>query len=222
MRRIVRSSILAVMLPLVVCCASGCGIPNLLVYPFADRDAKKDVKEAYHLTSERLLILPYLGREVEFESPTAGTDISGALIRHIRDNLRGRVHRVVSPQQVAKYQQSRLDWQGTQVAEIGREFQADKVLYLEIQRYSIMEERSANLYRGRLSGHLQVIDTAPASRGKEVLYEADISVQVPDDKPIGATEIPEGTLRGATLYRFAQEVIWKFCDHEEPRMGGTP
>lgn len=221
MRRMRRSSIVALLLPVVVCCAGGCGLPNLLVFPWAERDATKDVKEAHHLTAERLLILPYLGRAVEFESPTAGTDISNAIIQHIRKELRGRVHAVVNPQQVAKYQQSKLDWQGTAVAEIGREFQVDKVLYLEIQRYSIMEERSANLYRGRLSGHLQVIDPNAPS-GKEILYEADVSVQVPDDKPIGASDIPEGKLRGATLYRFGQEVVWKFCDHQEPRLGGTP
>lgn len=219
MRSIGRSIILALMLPLAALCASGCGIPNLIAYPFAQRDAKQDVKAEHYLTAERLLILPYLGRGVEFESPTAGLDISNSIIEQFRIQKLGSRISVINPKHVARFQQNRLDWQSLSAAQIGREFKADKVLYLEISRYSVMEERSANLFRGRLSGHLQVVDPN-ALTGGDVLYETDVSVQVPDDQPIGITDISESKLRLSLLIRFGEVVVWKFCDHEEPRMGG--
>lgn len=199
--------------------AAGCH-PAMLAYPFADRDAKDKVKAEHDLEADRLLILPYAAMDVEFESPGIGTEVSFEIINEIMNNLRGRVHRVVDPRNVARYQRRTLDWPNTPVAQIGREFKADKVLYIEIYRFSIMEERSANLYRGRIAGRIQVVDSS-SPEGKEVLYESEVSVEVPDDKPIGAMEIREDQLRWATVHRFAQEVMWKFHDHEERRMGGS-
>jgi hypothetical protein len=198
--------------------AAGCH-PAIWAYPFADRDAKDKVKAEHDLEADRLLILPYAAMDVEFESPAIGREVSFEIINEIMDNLRGRVHRVVDPRNVSRYQRRTLDWPNTPVAQIGREFKADKVLYIEIYRFSIMEERSANLYRGRIAGRIQIVDTS-APEGKEVLYESEVSVEVPDDKPIGAMEISESQLRWGTMNCFAQEVIQKFHDHEKRRMGG--
>lgn len=214
-----RRHTLIALLPLVVFCAAGCH-PAMWAYPFADRDAKTSVKAEHDLEADRLLILPYAAMDVEFESPAIGSEVSFEMINEITDNLRGRVHRVVNPREVSRYQRRTLDWPSTPVAQIGREFKADKVLYIEIYRFSIMEERSANLYRGRVAGRIQVVDTS-APEGKEVLYETEVSVEVPDDKPIGTMEIREDQLRWATVHRFAQEVMWKFYDHKERRMGGS-
>lgn len=217
MKNLCRRCIPFALLVALTVCASGCGLPNLLVYPFADRDAKRDVKRQYDLTGERLLILPYAGHDILFEYPNAGLEISYQVIQQISQNLRGRVHRVINPAQVALYQRSKLDWPTTEVSDIGREFEADKVLYIELTRFTIMEERSANLYRGRVAAHIQVIDTSKP-RGHELLYETDVSIEVPDDRPMGTTEISELNLRQATVYRFAEEVIWQFYDHKEPEM----
>ena len=209
-----RCGAVACVLPVVLACVSGCGLPNLLVYPFAPREAKKQVAREHDLTAERLLILPYAGNDVLFEHPDAGRQISLQVIQQISENLRGRVHRVINPNQVARYQQSTLEWPNMPVADIGREFQADKVLYIELNRFTIMEERSANLYRGRVAARIQVVDVA-APRGQELLYEGHVTIEVPDDRPVGTMEISEATLRQATIYRFAEEVVWKFYDHEE-------
>lgn len=217
MRTLARRCLLAALLPAVVACVSGCGIANLLVYPFAPREAKKDVKREHDLTAERLLILPFAGHDVLFEHPNAGLQVSYSVVQQISEHLRGRVHRVVNPAQVALYQRSTLDWPNMDVAEIGREFEADKVLYIELSRFTIMEERSANLYRGRVAARIEVIDTA-APKGEDILYEGNVAIEVPEDEPIGTLEISEGKLLQATLYRFAEEVVWKFYDHQEKRV----
>jgi len=219
MNRQLRRSVLAGLLPIVMFCASGCGVANLLVYPFAPREAKKFVEREHDLTAERLLILTYAGNDVLFEYPTAGLEISYQVIQHMSNHLKGRVHRVINPNRVARYQQRTLDWPNMPVDEIGRVFEADKVLYVELSRFTIMEERSANLYRGRVIARLQVYDTA-APEGDALLYTGDVSVQVPDDRPMGAMEISELKLRQATVYRFAEEVVWKFFDHEEKVVTG--
>ena len=61
--------LLLLLLVSVLALCSGCGIPNLLVYPFAPREAKKDVAKEYDLRAEALLILPYAGSQIELEYP---------------------------------------------------------------------------------------------------------------------------------------------------------
>lgn len=199
---------------------AGCGLPNLFAYPFADRDAKESVKREHDLTANRLLILPYASNDVLFEYPTAPLDVSTFTVQEIRKHLRGKVDWVINPNQVALYQQSDLDWPNKPVAEIGRHMEADKVLYIELRRFTMMEERSANLYRGRVSAHVKVVDATAPTNTEAVLYSTDLSIEFPGDRPLGMSEISPARMEQLTLYTFAKELIWKFYDHEEPRMGG--
>jgi len=218
MRSDCRHTLAALLLAVAACAAGGCGLPNLLVYPFAEREATRQVAHEYHLTAERLLILPFAGHDVLFEYPGAPLDISYQVIGQIQRYGDVRVRRVINPQQVALYQQSNLDWPNKLVAQIGREFQADKVLYIELNRYTMMEEGSANLYRGRISAHLQVVD--PKAEGRLPLYETDVSVTVPEDQPAGVMDVSEDKLRQAAMFRFAEALVWKFVDHEEKVVKG--
>lgn len=210
----------AAMLAAVALALSGCGIPNLIAYPFAERDATRAVPAEYDLTAERLLILPYAGHDMLFESPSLGYDIGQRVASQIYDNLRGRVKVIVNPAQVEAYQQRRLDWPSMPVAEIGREFGATKVLYIEMRRFTIMEERSANLYRGRAEARVQVYDSSPGGGG-EMLYDGEAEIEFPDDRPASTMEISETQLRQITLGFFAREVVRKFHDHSERRLGSS-
>ncbi len=214
MKRVVKRVALSALLVLLAWGTAGCGIAHLMIYPWAPREAKKDVKSEHDLVAERLLILPYAPHDVQFNNPGVGRDLSNHMIREIRENLRGRVHRVINPAQVALYQQSNLDWPNLSVAEIGRQFKADKVLYVELNRFTMMEEDSANLFRGRVEATIRVV--APAREAvSATLYEGQVAVTVPEDQPIGSIDISEAKFKQAVLYRTGQEIIWKFHDHSE-------
>ena len=197
---------------------TGCGIPNLFSYFLADREPKKDVAREHDLRAEALLILPYSGPQIQLEHPGANLTISNFIIQQIDGHLRGHVRGVVNPIQVIRYQQTDLDWENKTVQEIGREFGADKVLYIEIRRLTLLEERSANLYRGRVKAHLQVVDVNADAADAE-LYTGDVSVIFPKDNPLGTSQISRGAIEQQTLHRFAVETVWKFYDHKELRGG---
>ncbi len=197
---------------------SGCGVPNLFAYFLADRDPKKSVDKEHDLRAEVLLILPYSGPQIRLEHPGANLAISNFIIQQIAEHLRGRVSGVVSPVQVIRYQQTDLDWENRSVQEIGRQFGADKVLYIEIRRLTLLEERSANLYRGRVKAHLQVIDVGAGLTDAE-LYEGDVSVIFPQDNPLATSQISRAAMQQQVLHRFAVETVWKFHDHKEPMRG---
>jgi hypothetical protein len=198
----------------------GCGLPEALVYPFAPREAVKDVKAEYDLTAQRLLILPYLGTDAQFEFQGADLVITDRLVREIREHLRGRVHHVVNPAEVLRYQQTNLEWANTPVQQIGKEFNVDKVLYVEISRLTLLEDNSVNLYRGRIAARIQVVDVDSAALSP-VVYQTDVLAEIPekDDPPVSADEGSRNAVERATAIRFAENVIKKFYDHQEKVIG---
>ena len=212
-----RRYMLLLLLPVLACC-SGCGVPNLFSYFLADREPKKSVAKEYDLRAEALLILPYSGPEILFEHPGANLIISNFIRQQLEVHLSSRVRVGVNPMQVIRYQQTDLDWENKTVQEIGREFGADKVLYIEIRRLTLMEERSANLYRGRVKAHLQVVDVNADAADAE-LYSGDVSVIFPKDNPLGTSQVSRADMEQQTLHRLAVETVWKFYDHKELRGG---
>ncbi len=200
----------------------GCGIPEAIVYPWAPREAVKDAKAEYDLTADRLLILPYLGTDAQFEFQGADLLITDRLLREIREHLRGRVHHVVNPAEVIRYQQSNLEWINTPVQQIGHEFKVDKVLYVEISRLTLLEENSINLYRGRIVASIQVVDVNSAAVSP-VVYQADVVAEVPDkdEPPTSTDDFSRDAVQRATAVRFAENVIKKFYDHQEKMIGKT-
>jgi hypothetical protein len=208
-------ALLAVVVTVATAGLGGCGVGHLFLWPFAEREGLVRVKGEHDLRADVLLIFPYMGSDIQLEHPGAGLEISNYLFQEIYANLKGRVHGVVNPQQVIRYQQTNLDWQNKSIRDIGREFGADKVLYIEVNRLTLMEEHSANLYRGRLKAHMQVVDVA-ATGGDGVLYESSISVVVPKDNPLGTTQISGSRILAETLAQFARQATWKFYDHDEP------
>jgi hypothetical protein len=199
---------------------AGCSLPEGISYLFADREPKKDVKAEHDLTAQRLLILPYLGTDAQFEFQGADLVITDRLLREIREHLRGRVHHVVNPAEVLRYQQSNLEWTNTPVQQIGKEFNVDKVLYVEISRLTLLEENSINIYRGRIAARLQVVDVNSAAVSP-VVYQTDVSAEVPakDEPPASTDDYSRDAVQRATIIRFAELVIKKFYDHEEKVIG---
>lgn len=198
----------------------GCGIPEYISYISADREAKKDVPAEYQLTAQRLLILPYLATDAQFEFQGADLVITDRLLREIQAHLRGRVHHVVNPAEVLRYQQSNLEWINTPVVRIGQEFNVDKVLYVEISRLTLLEENSINIYRGRVSARIQIVDVN-STAVSPVVYQTDVSAQVPDkDEPPASTDdYSRSAVQKAVAIRFAENVINKFYDHQEKVVG---
>ncbi|MGB2937104.1 MAG: hypothetical protein WBD05_02730 [Phycisphaerae bacterium] len=197
--------------------ASGCYLPHLGVWLFGPRKITKEVKAEHRLESERLVIVPYAGTDVLFTYPMAPIEISQALVNEIGQNLSDRVETIIHPVQVVRWQESTLDWPNMSLAEIGGHFQADTVLYVELERYTMVEERSANLFRGRAKARVQVVKVEAEHNP---VYEATVEIVVPEDQPVSVLETSERIIRQVTNLLFARDVVRKFYDHKVEVKGG--
>jgi hypothetical protein len=197
---------------------SGCYLPQLLVAVIKPEE-KKEVKAAYALESERLVIVVYAGTDVLFTYPTVPLEISRDLVGEIVTNLKPKIKTIVHPVEVVMWQESNLDWTNMAPIDIAKTFKADTMLYIELEQYTTIEERSANLLRGHIRASVQVIKVG--AEGNPV-YRTNVEVLFPEERPVGVLEERnDSRIRaGASMY-FARDVIAKFYDRTLIVRGGV-
>lgn len=192
----------------------------LFAWAAAPRHPMQTFKAEYDLKADRLVIVIYAGTDLLFEHPAAPLEISSVIAYQLTSNLGHQVKQIVDPAQVIRWQESKLDWSGMPLVDIAKAFQADTLLYVEMERYSTVEERSANLYRGRVRARVQVVKTE-ASRNP--VYETTVETTFPEDRPIGVLDASERQIRGGTNAWFARDVVRKFHEYKvEIKGGGIP
>jgi len=204
---------------LALAAAGACGCHWLFAWAVAPRHPTKTVKAEYALAAERLVVVPYAGTETLFNYSTAPLEVSAEVVNRIVANLGGRVKTLVNPVTVVQWQESTVEWPNMSLVDIGKAFQADTVLYVELERYTMLEDGSANLYRGHIQARIQVVKTEAE---RNPVYEASVEVLSPPDNPVGVTGTSEAVVIRATNAAFAAEVVGKFHDREVSAEGGKP
>ncbi len=214
MRKVINGRTLLLVALLAASVVAGC---QLLAIPFAEREATREIPAEFDLTAERLLVFPYVSYDISYEFNNLPLHLMQQVILRL-DNT--KVGRVIDPREVLAFQQNNLDWQSMPVERIGQHFKVDKVLYLEVEAFGIREWQSANLYRGRAEVAMQVVTVPTADRPAMVPYEGTVNLTLPEDRPIGTSEISEDGMYQATLIRLSESIANKFRDHKVKVLGG--
>ena len=212
-----RWAALALALAVLVPASAGCEVlGQMLAWPIAPRHPKKKVKTEYPLEAKRLVIVPYAGNDVLFEYPTAPLEISRDLVHELVGHLKSRVEAIIHPVQVARWQESNLEWPNMSLEAIAETFQADVLLYVELERYTMLEKGSPNLFRGQVRARVQVVKP-----GAEInpVYESIVESVFPEQRPVAEGELSERRLRSTVTRLFARDLVRKFYDHEVPLQG---
>jgi len=210
-----RNAALAGLLALIA--LGACGCHWLYVWMAAPRHPKETIKAEYALKAERLVIVTYAGAEILFNDATAPLEVSYDVTNEILRSLSQSVKTIIRPEQVVHWQESTLEWPNMSLVDIAKTFKADTILYVELERYTLMEDRSANLFRGRVRARVQVAETAAP---RNPVFETTIETMFPEDRPVGVLETSERTIRTGTNLFFARAVVDKFRDHEVEVKGG--
>jgi hypothetical protein len=210
---------LVALIGLAAMASAGCNLGNLFAWAFAPRHPKETIKAEYPLKAERLVIVPYARTDILFEDPTAPVEIGCGLANEIGRSLGPTcVKTIVHPVEVGRWQESNVEWPNMSLTDIAKAFRADLLLYVELEHYSMIEEKSANLYRGRIRARVQVVQ--PAAERNPV-YEATVETAFPEERQLGLGASLQ-VIRAGTVRKFAQDVVNKFHDFEREVVGGRP
>ncbi|MBN2210669.1 MAG: hypothetical protein JW709_04660 [Sedimentisphaerales bacterium] len=194
---------------------AGC---NILSYPLyvLFGEQQKTVKAEYSgLAGARTAIVVAVGPATEFEHPMVRSNLALASAYEIGREVKGATF--VDQQAIERFQQEDLDWFYLPVLKIGQRFEAQRVLYLDIIEFTLEEENSVNLLRGRVTADVRVYDMADA-KPDEPVYQTEVSVMFPTDNPVPMADMAtRAILENQTVGEFAKALVKKFHDHKEPK-----
>ncbi|MBN1436782.1 MAG: hypothetical protein JW936_06885 [Sedimentisphaerales bacterium] len=193
--------------------AVGCGGCNWFEFPayVLFGQSHVDVPAEYEgLDETTTAIVVVTDSATDFDFPYARLDIglvvSDAIRQHI-ENIQ-----FVNQDQIDVFQREDLDWFNLTMSEIGQRFEADRVLYLDIVRFTMIEDNSIGLLRGRIISDIRVYDIH-CSRPDNPVYQTEINITFPEDGPLALSDQAEQQVFQHTLAQFADQLAKKFYDH---------
>jgi len=147
------------------------------------------------------------------------------LAREVGANLQAKVKKIdlVEPEKVWTWIDGHPNW--TDQAEIARAFEADVVIFLEVEGFQVQNPSDLNVLQGTAKTHIQVTEMAfpKNSRGKPIADKPKAAKQIYDEycdtefPARGPIPIDSGVSRGAFKNKFlkvvAAEVSWHFVAH---------
>jgi hypothetical protein len=214
-----RRWLLPALLLVTLACTFGC---NPLTFPFFLGPESSIPPQLKKLASDdktqqvTAVVLTYSGLETRPEFLRADRDLGNLIVKQLRESFKdnGENVKLVPPSKVEEFKNTHPTWHTMELAEIGKHFDADYVIYLEIGHLSLYEPGSANsLYRGRADLTVNLVDVnqpdeAPDTKELNITYPTEsggMAIPAEDKSP---------QLFKAEFYkRLATQVAWQFTAH---------
>jgi hypothetical protein len=163
----------------------------------------------------KVVILSSSGLETRPEFLRVDRELSRLLYQHLEEGFKKNKEKVtlVAVSQVEKYKDEHPNWHSLSPAEIGKHFNADYVIDLEINAVTLYEQGSANtLFRGHAEISIDVVDVYKPTEGP--IYREEYTVDYPRARgPIPASEGNVPQFRQRFLSVIARELSWRFTAH---------
>lgn len=135
--------------------------------------------------------------------------------RELQKLVAQRLHmhkiKVINPDAVRRWLDENPHWD--EPSEIGRGVQATHVVYIDLTNYTLFEENSHELYRGRAEGVVSVYEVGEDGDG-EATYTKDILSKYPLlDAPRSTSDSSKVGFQTEYLHRLSEEVGRLFYEH---------
>ena len=175
---------------------------------------KKVSPEFDKLAGKRVAVLVWTEPATLFDYP----HVRFELATYIGDKLHAEMGQrklgteVVDPRDVEDYLQKNIDAQIDPYA-VGRKFNTDYVIYLELLEFQIRDAQMPQFLRGRIQASVSVHDIR-AERESQRRYElTPVQCVHPEDAPVQMSATNSPQIREATYRKFAEQVARKFYEH---------
>jgi hypothetical protein len=201
---------------------SGCD-PRTLAYFLQPFESMVEPPCETSFEGKKVVVLCHVASNSMMEYSTLDRDLT----REFTAILRKKVNKVVvvDPDKVATWVEAHPKW--TAPAEIANDFNADVVVFLEVEQFQIQSPGDVNMLHGESKVHIQAFEMQypKNSKGKSIKDQPKEPVSIYDD--YGETQFPErgpipaenGSSRSKFRIKFvkivAKEATWHFVEHRE-------
>jgi len=203
---------------LVLAAGLGCNpltLPFFMMFGVEDK-VQPDFKLAKDDREVTVLVLAYTAPDVQTDQVGVDRQLALTFVRELEDRCKANKEKVkiVPVHKVEKFKNDHPGWKSMSVAEIGRYFEADYVLDIEILNLSLYEPGShKTLYKGYCKLDVSALDLSKTQDGPA--WHQPISIQYPTSRgpvPVsddGNTE----SFREMFVKRMSSDLCWKFTSH---------
>jgi hypothetical protein len=173
------------------------------IEPDFDTQTKKSLSEE----EKKVLILCYAPTEVKWDFEA----IDRELAKHVSHRLNQNHIKVVHPDAVQAWLDQNSDWDKPQ--QIGADLKADYVIFIELSTYSLYEENSSNLFRGRSDVIVSVYEMDKETGDGDVIYNKEVASRFPLHEPVSTHDMSYYDFRRLYMSRLSEEIGWLFYEH---------
>jgi hypothetical protein len=213
---------LAGLLTLAVMLGAGCNLASLSYFLLPHEDPhfppelmKLSPRPGYD--TSRVVILCSLPIDTGIDFIRIDRDLTSALARQITHGYEELDKKekvvVIRPSKVEKFKDDHPDWHTMELVDIGKRFQADYVIRLDVQAISLYEKGSSNLmYRGRATVSVAALDM---HHGDDEPVTKEYVTEYPSDAkgPVPVDDRNRLEFRQAFLEHIAKGLSWYFVPH---------
>ena len=202
-----------VMLSLGVTLSSGC---NLIAYPLymAKSEQTKKVPAEYgQLGDKTVCIWVWAEDAIVFDFPQIPLEVADYAKHYMAKNIKAKF---VDPLAVDRFRRQEYDAASLSPVEVGRRFEADVVLFIQVLEFRTRPANSPNLLQGYISASCWLYDCT----GQKALYSPDrvlwsgqVETSYPTRGPVSMMQANDVSIRAQVLGLFAQELARKFYQY---------
>lgn len=199
-------------LPLLLFFVTSCNMLTPLI--FVGEHRKKISAEFDKLAGKRVAVLVWTEPATLFDYRFARIELATYVSDKLRTELqqRQKATQVVDARDVEDFLQRNVDAQVDPYA-VGRKFEADYVIYLEVLKFQMRNPREPQFLTGRIEASVTVHDIR-ADPDQLRRYELNpVRCIHPEGSPVLLSRTNAPLVREATYRKFAEQVARKFYEH---------
>lgn len=191
--------------------ASGCNYFIPIAYliggpPSIEPDFDAMTNQSMTAKDVSVVVVAYAPPELKWDFP----QIDHELARYVSFRLSSNKINVINPDQVRAWLDEHDDWDKPE--EIGKAFETTYVVYIDMSQFSLYEENSTTLYRGRSESYISVYEMDDFGNGEKIYSKEQIS-KYPIRSPRSTSEQTLTSFKQSYLSRLSEEIGWLFYEH---------
>jgi hypothetical protein len=191
-------------------CLSGCKEVMLLGLilggpPSIEPEFDAETGKALDLPDTTVAVICYASTDVRFANPNIDHELSQVVANQLFLNDIA----VVRPDVVNAWLDEHPDYDHAE--EVGAAMQADYVIEIELESFSLYEQNSAALFRGRTVSLVNVYEMDEMGHGERIFVK-EIELVFPTEVPRSTYELPQAQFKQEFLSRLSDRIGWLFYE----------
>ncbi len=166
-----------------------------------------DQQQGFSLKDDdkKIAVVCYAPKELKFDVD----DVDAEIAKQVAYRLNNKGMKVIAPAVVQHWLDHNDDWDSP--AEIGVALEADWVIYIDMEEYSLYEKGSTKLYRGRTSAMVEVYDMSDGA-GHEI-FAHELTSTYPLRQAASTDDIPKQRFKSLYMSYLGEEIGKIFYPH---------